>query len=236
MRSPLHPYLRPTPLPRPPERFRPSRRSRRPGNRTMTNASPVHARRDAETRSLAGAGIKALIRMCAAGVLCATLAACGSSTHTTSSTSSTLAATPTAPNTAKLVRARVAAASCMRAQGVNIPDPGIGRASVLNMLRVLSSYPRAKIQAAEIACAAQIHQAFPNATSLTPAERAQRLQEAVAFAACMRSHGINFPDPTTAVSDPSGYYQALQSINVSSPAVKTAGKTCAALTLRHVGG
>ena len=177
--------------------------------------------------------IRSLAGLCVAGVL----AACGSSAHSSSSTTSTAAAgAANAPNAAALVKARVAAAKCMRAQGIDVPDPGASRASVLNVLRVLSTFPQAKVQAAEAACASEIHQAFPNATNLTPAQRAQRLQQAVAFAACMRSHGIPFPDPSTAAGNPAGFYQALQSINTNSPAVQAAGKTCRSLTLSPAGG
>jgi hypothetical protein len=171
----------------------------------------------------------------AAGLLCVLLAACGSSTHTTSSTTSSVAAGASTQNAAKLLKARVAAAGCMRSQGINIPDPGVSRGSLLTVLRILAGYPRAKVQAAETACAAQIRQAFPNATSLSPAQRAQRLREGVAFAGCMRAHGINFPDPTSAASDPTRYYQALQSLDTASPAFKAASKTCAATTLGATG-
>lgn len=175
--------------------------------------------------------------LCVAGVLAAcVLAACGSASHSSSSTSAAAAGATNAPNAATLVKARVAAARCMRAQGIDVPDPGASPGSVLSVLRALSSYPQVKVQAAEAACASAIHQAFPNATNLTPAQRAQRLQQAVAFAACMRSHGIAFPDPSTAASNPAGFYQALQALNTNSPAVQAAGKTCRARTLGATGG
>jgi hypothetical protein len=168
---------------------------------------------------------------------CGALAGCGSSASgSATTTSSALAAgSGTAANAGKLVAARVAAARCMRAQGINIPDPGIGAVSVLNTLRVLATYPKAKVQAAETACAGLIQKAFPNVTNLTPAQRAQRLQEGVAFSECMRSHGINFPDPRAAASNLSGYIQALQSLDLQSPALKAAAKTCRARTL-HLAG
>ncbi len=184
-----------------------------------------------------------LVSLAVAIGACAVLAGCGSSssssanaTSSSATTSSvTAAGSGTNTNAGKLVAARVAAASCMRAQGLDIPDPGIGTASILNMLRVLATYPQAKVQAAETACAALIHQAFPNATSLTSAQREQRLQEGIAFSACMRSHGVNFPDPSTAANKLSGYIEALQSLNLQSPTLKAAAKTCTALTL-HTGG
>ncbi len=124
----------------------------------------------------------------------------------------------------------------MRAQGIDIPDPGIGQGSVLAVLRILGSYPSVKIQAAEKACATQIGRAFPNATSLTPGQRAVRQREGLAFAACMRSHGIAFPDPSSAASDPAAYYQALGSFDINSPAFKSAMKTCTAVALNAGSG
>ncbi len=92
-----------------------------------------------------------------------------------------------------------------------------------------------KVQAAETGCAGEIHQAFPNLTALSPAQRAKRLRQAILFAECMRSHGINFPDPTTAASNPSGYAQALTSLDTGSPAFKSAAKMCSASTLKQTG-
>ncbi|MGO9971437.1 MAG: hypothetical protein ACLP01_01130 [Solirubrobacteraceae bacterium] len=181
------------------------------------------------------APLRSLVGSCAVVVACAVLAACGSSSHSPSSTSSAAALATTRPNAATLVRARVAAASCMRAQGINIPDPGVGAGSLLAILRDLAAYPSVKIQTAEKACASQIRQAFPNATSLSPAQRAQRVQEGIAFSDCMRSHGIDFPDPRTAANNPSAYYQALGSLDVNSPAFKAAGQICRPVALRAGG-
>ena len=173
--------------------------------------------------------------------VCAGLAACGSSgsnsTKSTSSTSTTVAGGGSgSTNAARLVGARVAAAKCMRGQGIDIPDPGPTRASVVHMLSVLASFPQAKVQSAEQACMALIRKAFPNATSLTPAERAQRLQETEAFATCMRSHGINFPDPASYAGNPSGLVRAISLLDQSSPAFKAAGNACKSLALKDAGG
>ena len=171
--------------------------------------------------------------------ICLALAACGSSGSSTSSTPSSASATAGgsgSTNAAKLVGARVAAAKCMRGQGINIPDPGPTRASVLRMLSVLASFPAVKVKAAEQACMGEIRQAFPNATSLTPAERTQRIEEAQAFASCMRSHGIDYPDATSYVGNPSGYVKALSALDVNSPAFKTTGKACKAQALKDAGG
>jgi hypothetical protein len=159
------------------------------------------------------------------------LAGCGSS----SSSTTTAAATQSGPNAAKLLKARVEAAICMRAQGINVPDPSTAPGSLLRIIRILASYPANKVQAAEHACASQIRQAFPNATSLTPAQRAQRLQEARAYAACMRGHRINFPDPPSATGNASAYLAQISALNTSAPSCKSASTTCRAQALKGAG-
>ena len=126
------------------------------------------------------------------------------------SSTTTAAAAQSGPNAAKLQKARVEAAVCMRGQGIDVPDPSTAPGSLLRIVRILASYPTNKVQAAEQACASQIRQAFPNLTNLTPAQRAQRAQEARAYAACMRSHGISFPDPPSVAGNASAYLAQVQ--------------------------
>jgi len=104
------------------------------------------------------------------------------------------------------------------------------------VLRLLASYPQAKLQAAERACAPYIKQAFPNVAALSPAQRAQRRQQLIAFATCMRSHGINFPDPTTAAGNPAAFVQALQNLDTGSPAYKSVEPGCRQQALKAAGG
>jgi hypothetical protein len=166
----------------------------------------------------------------------AALSACGSSGASTTTSTTAAGGGSSTTNAAKLLDARLAAAKCMRAQGINMPDPTAQRGTALHMLAVLDSYPPVKAKAAQQACKAELDQAFPNANSLTPAERTQRLRELEVFATCMRSHGINYPDPASYAGDPSGYAKALASVEQNSPAFKTTGKTCKALALKNAGG
>jgi hypothetical protein len=163
--------------------------------------------------------------------------ACGSSA--THSTTNAAAGANTLRNVDGSVdaidQARVKAATCMRAQGINIPDIGVGRGQVLQVLRIIATYPQAKVQAAVQACIREIRQAFPNATSLSPQQRAQDRQEAIVFAQCMRSHGINFPDPTEAASNLSAYVNALSALDRNSPAYKAAAVPCRAQALKAAG-
>jgi hypothetical protein len=184
-----------------------------------------------------------LVLICITAAACVCLAACGSSGSPASSTGSTSSTTSTAAgaasgtaDSAALNAARVNAAKCMRSQGIDIPDPSGLTGAARNLLSILSKYPTSKLQSAEKACAAQIKQAFPNATSLSPAQRAKRLQEAQAFSTCMRSHGIPFPDPASLASDPLGFYRALAALNTNSPAVKADATTCRAQALKDAGG
>jgi len=182
-----------------------------------------------------GGTMRRLAGVCLTCVICGVIAGCGSTGSST--TTSTAAGSPSGvPDAAALTQARVAAAGCMRGQGIDIPDPTPGRSGILSLLRTLGSYPSVEVQAAEKACAAQIHQAFPNATSLTPAERSKRLQQADVFSSCMRSRGIPYPDPSTLLSNPSSYYQALGSVDLNSPAFKSAGVACRAVMLKDTGG
>lgn len=83
--------------------------------------------------------------------------------------------------------------ACMRAHGVrNFPDPGaqgaiqIGPGSGIDP----SSHT---FQAAQAAC----RKLLPNGGQPTPQQMAAMQRQALAFSACMRSHGLpDFPDPT----------------------------------------
>ncbi|MGO9903631.1 MAG: hypothetical protein ACLP0J_29090 [Solirubrobacteraceae bacterium] len=166
------------------------------------------------------------------------LAACGSSSKSTTSSISSAGAIPVVPTDTPAVQdARLEAAKCMRAQGINIPDltPGGGR--IVAVLRIIASYPTVKVQSAEKACYSSLRQAFPNAfgTDLTPAQLAERRQQGVVFAECMRSHGINYPDPTTAAANPAAAVSQINSLDTSSPAFKAAGTTCKAEALKASG-
>lgn len=173
--------------------------------------------------------------ICAAVALAVAVSACGSSGTTSSSNAAAAPVATTPRNLDAIEAARVKAASCMRAQGINIPDIGVGRGQVLQVLRIVASYPQVKVQAAAQACAAEIRQAFPNATSLSPEQRAQRRQEAIVFAQCMRAHGINYPEPTSAASNLSAYLDALSALDRNSPAYQAAAVPCRSQALKSAG-
>lgn len=163
------------------------------------------------------------------------LAACGSSS---SSRTATAGQSPvvTAPTPAQQ-RARLDLAKCMRAHGVDVPDSvATGAAGAREgAQQLLQKYSTTQLQNAISACRANLVAAFPQ-LNLSPAQLAQRRQEVLAFVRCMRSHGVDLPDPTTSGLG-LGLARALSSIDTNSPTFKAANAACASLRpLRARGG
>ena len=155
------------------------------------------------------------------------VAACGSS----SSNSSTNAAATTSSQT---YQARLNLAKCFRAHGINVPDPSAGGGAAGGgggIFRSLQNYPQAQLNTARQACQQYLSKAFPR-LNLTPAQRAQFQQQLVKFAQCMRSHGINIPDPTVHGGGGFGFRQTFRSIDRNSPAFQAARQACASLRPR----
>jgi hypothetical protein len=80
-------------------------------------------------------------------------------------------------------------ARCMRAHGVDVPDPSAGGGIDLNA----KPGDSAKLDRAQKACQPLLANAAPKLS-----EEQQNLMQdaALAFAKCMRAHGIDMPDPT----------------------------------------
>lgn len=157
-----------------------------------------------------------------------TVAACGSSGSRTT----------TGVASGAQFQARLNLAKCFRAHGINVPDPspGGGPAGGGGLFRVLRQYPQSQINAARQACNQYFAQAFPQ-LNLSPAQRAQFQQQLVKFAQCMRSHGINVPDPTFNSNGPGpgggfGFRRAFRSVDRNSPAFQAASQACSSLRPR----
>jgi hypothetical protein len=165
-----------------------------------------------------------LVLACAVGV-----SACGSSN--TSSTASASA------SSGARSQARLNLAKCFRSHGINVPDPstGGGPAGGGGVFRALQGYSRTQIQSATQACRQYFAQAFPR-VNLTPAQQAQARAQIVKFAECMRSHGVNVPDPTTSGAGGFGFRGTFRSIDRNSPAFQAASKACQSLRPRFGGG
>lgn len=83
-------------------------------------------------------------------------------------------------------------AACMRSHGVpNFPDPNAQGVISMNSSSGLDP-GSPQFQQAQRSCAKDL----PNGGTPSPAQQAQMRQQALAFSACMRSHGLSkFPDP-----------------------------------------
>jgi hypothetical protein len=87
-------------------------------------------------------------------------------------------------------QAALAYARCMRQHGMNVPDPKPGGDLVLGVLPEDVNPDDPKFKAAQRAC----QQHAPDGGQ-PPKLNPQQRQQLLAFARCMRQHGINLPDP-----------------------------------------
>lgn len=152
------------------------------------------------------------------------LTACGSSSS--SSTTSASAASGGATSSSARYQARLNLAKCLRAHGVNVPDPspnGGPAAGGGDIIRQARSNPN--FQSAMQACAQYRRQANP-LSNLSPAQRAQFQQALVKFAQCMRAHNINVPDPTTSAGGGFRIFRQIPSSERNSPAFRSAVQAC----------
>jgi hypothetical protein len=116
----------------------------------------------------------------------------------------------------------------MRSHGVpGFPDPtGGGAITKEASIKAFKEVSNSQVAAAQTAC----KHLQPNGGQLTRAQLAQRLSDLLAFAHCIRTHGVqNFPDPTS-----SGQltHEMLSSagIDLHQPAVLQAADACVGAT------
>jgi hypothetical protein len=174
-------------------------------------------------------------------VVTAALSACGSSGASSSTAAGAASGTSVGATTARLNLAK-----CLRSHGINVSDSGSTAGAAGGpgggIFQAFRNYPRTQVQAAMSACRSDLAAAFPGA-ALTPAQRAARTAELVKYAQCMRSHGVNIPDPTTSGGGPGGggfgfgaqggsNFRAL----LNTPGFKTANTACASLRPKFGGG
>ena len=169
----------------------------------------LHVRSSRERRTLVSSML--------AGIAVLVLSACGSS-----SSSSSAGSSQTASNTA--YTARLNYAKCMRAHGVNMSDPSRNGGPAAGGANIRSMRSNPKFQSANKACSSYLAKAFSGAAN--PAQRAQFQQQLVKFAQCMRSHGIDIPDPTTSSGGGFGILRQISSSERNSPRFKSAMQAC----------
>jgi len=172
----------------------------------------------------ATAAINRITRPCVALALCPALAACGSSSSTTTATGG--------------ASSLIAAESCMRGQGIDIPDvtQTSSAAAHAALQHTLASEPPVKLASAEKACKTLINKALPQGNGLTPTELERHLRGLELFASCMQSHRIAYPDPPPLSSSQSAqlaYHEAVGTIDQNSPAVKSAAAACQKVQLKE---
>jgi hypothetical protein len=110
-------------------------------------------------------------------------------------------------------------ARCMREHGVNVPTPTPGQP-----VRFTSSNPQA-MDAAQSAC-----KRYAAAQEPSPAEQAAHLEAGRKFARCMRSRGIQIPDPSATQGGARIQMKGGPgSVNPSSPAFQAAQTACQSL-------
>jgi hypothetical protein len=152
-------------------------------------------------------------------VLALAVAACGGGdkTNGVASLGGDQATPTTSPGGGRDERqADLAYARCMRQHGINLPDPKVdaqGNVTQVHPPGVSPDDP--KVRAARQAC----RQYRPNGGQ---AQRPspQQQQEMVAFARCMRQHGIDMPDPK-----PDGRVD-MRGVDSDSPRFKAAERAC----------
>lgn len=123
------------------------------------------------------ARLASLLLLCGGGGLL--LAACGASS---SPSTSTAAFSP---------EAMVKFARCLREHGIEASTPTGSQGGIA--LKITGSGSRQVFEAAQNAC----KRFRPPPPHFTPAEQAAHQEAALKFAKCMRSHGIDVPDPTS---------------------------------------
>ena len=176
---------------------------------------------------------RAFLACALAGSIVVGLSACGSSGSSAASSGSS------ASSSSSRAAAQLKFVQCMRSHGVNLPDPsanggfgggggGGGGTSTTGgapggYLALLNT---AAGQAAEKACASLRSKSFGFAGG-NPADQAKFEADAVKFAECMRSHGIQIADPTSSNGGAFGIFRDLRgSSETNSPAFKTAMTAC----------
>jgi hypothetical protein len=146
----------------------------------------------------------------------------GGSPGVASIPSSTTTATTTTKNGA------LAYSGCMRSHGVpNFPDPvGGGATTKEAAIRAFREVSNSQVLAAQTAC----RHLQPNGGQLSRAQLAQRLTNMLAFARCIRMHGVrNFPDPTSS-GELTHETLASAGIDVHQPALLQAADACVGVT------
>jgi hypothetical protein len=157
----------------------------------------------------------------AAGLVALGLSVAACSAGSTSPGVASVSSSPAVGQSSSAVSGKpstLAYAQCMQSHGVkNFPEPNSSGQLTVTQGQSLPDPNSPQFQTAAKACAS-LH-----VGGVAPAQQAEQLQKDIAYAKCMRSHGVpNFPDPDPNTGDSFG----LQGIDVNSSQVKSADKAC----------
>jgi hypothetical protein len=172
-------------------------------------------------RGWAGAALAALVLVLA-------LASCGGEgsdpqvaslggTTTTTEEDDTASGEERDPEEALLAYAR-----CMREHGIDVPDPqvdGDGRAT-FRLVRPRGN--EQKFEEAQQACSEHLENARPR--NLSPEQQEELREAMLAFAQCMREHGVDIPDPQFGEGERGTV--RLRDINPNDPKFREAEEAC----------
>ena len=95
----------------------------------------------------------------------------------------------------ELQDAMVAFAECMRDEGIDVPDPGEGGGLVVGGGHGGLDPADPEFQEAEEECRPILDEAEASMPKPSDEEIAEMRDSMLAFAECMRDHGVDFPDP-----------------------------------------
>jgi hypothetical protein len=149
------------------------------------------------------------------------VASLGHKTTTTADAEATATTLPPGASTQKHFQQALKFSQCMRSHGItNFPDPGSTGGIEISSSSGINPN-NAQFAAAQKAC----RKYMPPGPS--HAQQEQMEQQALAFAACMRAHGLpNFPDPTFGPNGSINRNYGSSGTNPDSPAFQAAVKHC----------
>ena len=165
------------------------------------------------------------LRMVGAGMLIAATALAGCAGQSG-------AAPKGSPTPAQREQAFLKFAQCMRDHGIQMPDPTTESNGNLQMSRPTNvkfdnQADRQKLRTASDACRSNLKGVVQQ---FTPQQRAQFQDNLLKLAQCMRSNGVNMPDPNFSENSnngaPGGQRGFFGGINRNDPKVRQALQTC----------
>jgi hypothetical protein len=123
-------------------------------------------------------------------------------------------------------------AKCMRDHGIDVPDPQrVGSGGIKQTMKVGPGINTAKVQAAQKEC--EKYMQIGGGRAPSAAERAKVQNAMLAYAKCMRAHGVDMPDPKFSGAGGGATFQfggpgkgGTTGPNPESPAFKEADQAC----------